>query len=426
MELKVERSRLRGAIEIPASKSHTIRAVAIATLAEGSSEILQPLYSSDSLSCVEVCRALGAEISLELEERWRVKGVGGKVQAPADILDVRNSGTTCRITMGMASLAPGFSVFTGDEQTRRRPMQPLLTALGNLGAQAFSTQGNGRLPAVIGGRLHGGQTEVEGLTSQYLTSLLISCPLAEKESELWVKDLHERPYVEMTMAWLDRQGIQYDHRGLDYFRIPGGQCYRAFQARVPADFSSATFFLCAAAIADAEVTLLGLDMQDSQGDKKVVAMLQEMGADIRLEAGGAIVVRGGWELIGRELDLNDTPDALPALAVVGCHARGTTVLKNVPQARIKETDRIATMRQELSKLGARVEELPDGLVIEQSPLRGAQLHGHGDHRVVMSLAVAGLIAEGATQVDTAEAIQVTFPSFVELMGQLGAKITLSD
>lgn len=419
--MKIERSQLRGEVEIPASKSHVIRALAIATLAEGDSEIYHPLLSSDSLSCVGACRALGAEISLEDEACWRVKGVSGQVKVPQDVIDVKNSGTTCRITMGMAALAPGFSVFTGDEQTRRRPMQPLLDAVNNLEGRAFTTKGDGRLPAVIGGRIKGGRTEVEGITSQYLTSLLICCPLAEGNTELIVKNLHERPYVEMTLSWLDEQGIRYERQGLENFRIQGGQRYRSFQRRVPADFSSATFFLCAAAITDADVVLRGLDMGDSQGDKKVVAMLQGMGADIQLLE-DSIRVRGGRDLIGQELDLNDTPDALPAMAVVGCCARGTTVLGNVPQARIKETDRIATMCQELRKMGADIQELPDGLIIRQSSLQGAKLHGHSDHRVVMSLAVAGLVASGETEVDTAESMAVTFPNFVELMDGLGARM----
>jgi 3-phosphoshikimate 1-carboxyvinyltransferase len=303
-------------------------------------------------------------------------------------------------------------------------MQPLLDALNNLGAHTFSTRKNGCLPVVIGGRIKGGFTQVEGITSQYLTSLLIATPLSENDTAISVQNHHEKPYVEMTMSWLDKQGILYRHKGLDYFEIMGDQSYKPFKERISGDFSSATFFLCAGAIADADITLVGLDMNDSQGDKKVVHMLETMGADIEVREKEIIVRRS--ELVGQELDLNDTPDALPALAVVGCCAQGKTVLKNVPQARIKETDRIAVMRQELSKMGARIEELPDGLIIHQSKLKGTEIHGHGDHRVVMGMAIAGLVAEGVTRISTAETIQVTFPNFVELMEQCGAKVVLSE
>ncbi|MFQ5892943.1 MAG: 3-phosphoshikimate 1-carboxyvinyltransferase, partial [Nitrospinota bacterium] len=203
-----------------------------------------------------------------------------------------------------------------------------------------------------------------------------------------------------------------------------GQRYRADEVAVPGDFSSATIFLAAGAIGAGTITLQGLDMSDTQGDKAVVEMLRGMGARLEVDAAGLTV--GPGELVGQELDLNDTPDALPALAVVGCFARGRTVLRNVPQARIKETDRIAAMAAELRKLGARLEELPDGLIIHESALRGTVVEGRGDHRIVMALAVAGLRAAGSTTVTTAEAIEVTFPTFVELMTRLGAEIRLQD
>ena len=165
-------------------------------------------------------------------------------------------------------------------------------------------------------------------------------------------------------------------------------------------------------------------MSDPQGDKAVVAMLREMGATVE-ERGGELVVSADG-LKGAELDLNATPDALPALATTACFAEGETRLVNVPQARIKETDRIAVMHQELTKMGARVTELEDGLVIEGAPLRGADVDGHGDHRVVMALAVAAMRATGTTRIATAEAAAVTFPNFVDLMQSLGANIETSD
>ena len=418
MRLQVERSELSGSARIPGSKSHTIRALAIATLAEGTSELRGPLDSLDTLACVGACRGLGADI--ELGPQWRVGGTGGKVACPEDVLDVGNSGTTLRVTLAMAALGEGWSVFTGDEQIRVRPAGPLLDALGGLGAQAFSTRRNGCAPLVVRGPLRGGRVAIACPTSQYLTSLLLSCPLAEGESEIEVTELNEAPYVEMTLGWLDGQGIRCERDGLRRFRIPGGQSYRGFARAIPADFSSATFFLVAAAATGSEVTLLGLDREDTQGDKAVVDMLAAMGAEVEWLPDG-VRIRGG-ELRGGELDLNATPDALPAMAVAGCCAAGETRLVNVPQARIKESDRIRVMREELSKMGARVEELSDGLVVHGGPLRGAVVDGRADHRVVMALAVAGLAAQGRTEVTTAEAAAVTFPNFVDLMAGLGARI----
>ncbi|MGE5532294.1 MAG: 3-phosphoshikimate 1-carboxyvinyltransferase [Bacteroidota bacterium] len=444
MILTVKPSQLSGTVPIPGSKSHTIRGVVIASLAEGTSVLRSPLNSADAEAAVRVCRGLGAEIALTPQPplpcgeaaagegengngdgaEWRITGVGGRVRVPDDVLDVGNSGTTLYVAAAAAALADGYSVFTGDEQIRRRPVEALLAALRDLGAEAFTTRGNGCAPFVIRGPLRGGKVAIKCPASQYLTALLLSVPLAEGDTEIEVLELTEHPYVEMTLHWLDRQGIKYERSGFDRFMIPGRQSYRAFDQVIPADWSSATFFLCAGAIGQSELRLTGLDLTDPQGDKAVVEMLRKMGAEIA-EVDGAISVRGG-KLHGAELDLNATPDALPALAVTACFAEGETRLVNVAQARLKETDRIAVMAKELRKMGAAVEEREDGLVIQGSPLHGTSVHGHGDHRVVMSLAVAGTFAEGTTVIDTAEAMAVTFPNFAGLMSSLGGNIELTQ
>lgn len=432
MKLIIEPSNLNGEITIPASKSHTIRAVFIASLADGVSEVINPLESADGLSAVEACRCFGAKITPSIPPlnkggkeggmKWIVHGTGGNIRTVKKIIDVGNSGTTARFCTGSASLGKDLITITGDDQTRKRPMQSLIDALNNLGADIKSIENNGRLPISVKGRLKGGKTEVSGMTSQFISSLLLNCPLSDGDSEIHVKDLNEKPYVGMTMWWLNKQGIVYKEDNLERFFIKGKQSYKPFKETVPADFSSATFFLCAGAITNSGITLKGLDMNDTQGDKRVVNILKDMGANINLTEKG-IEVKGG-NLRGMEIDMNDIPDALPAMSVVGCIAEGKTILRNVPQARIKETDRIAVMREELSKMGADIEELPDGLIIRKSKLRGAKVSGHSDHRAVMSLSVAGLIAEGRTEIDTAEAVNITFPDFVDLMVKSGAKIKL--
>jgi len=423
LKIVVEKSQLAGEVAIPASKSHTIRAVLIGSLAEGVSVIESPLRAADTMSCVEVFRRMGAHI--ETDGDWLVHGLGGPPEGASDILDVGNSGTTLYLAMGTAALGNRWVTFTGDEQIRSRPAGPLLKALRDLGAECYSTNKDDKPPLMIKGPVKGGKTTLDGSkTSQYLSSLLLNCPLAQGDTEISVVDAAEIPYIEMTLQWLDEQGISYKRRGFEWFHVPGGQRYKAFRRSIPGDFSSATFFLCAAAVTGSEVMLLGLDMNDTQGDKAVVSMLSEMGAEVELLPEG-IRIRGG-NLEGGNFDLNSTPDALPSMAVTACFAEGTTRLYNVAQARLKETDRVAVMCAELSKMGARIQERPDGLVIHGSNLHGASVHGHGDHRVVMALAVAGLGAEGQTEIDTAEAVSITFPNFVELMKGLGAKMALSD
>ncbi|MBN1798400.1 MAG: 3-phosphoshikimate 1-carboxyvinyltransferase [Spirochaetales bacterium] len=412
MEITINPSQIQGQVRIPTSKSHTIRALLIATLAQGSSHIHHPLVSADTLSCLNICRQMGAAIQ-EKPDEWLVSGMGSELQLPDNVLDAGNSGTTLYLACGSAALLPGWSVLTGDEQVRRRPVDQLLRALNDLGAQAFSTRGNGCAPLVIKGCLKGGKTSIRCPASQYLSCLLINTPLAEGDTEIEVTELNEKPYVRMTMDWLDSQNIQYEHDNMQRFFIKGNQTYKEFTRAIPGDFSSATFFLCAAAVTGNKLELLGLDMNDSQGDKAVVSMLERLGCQVGIK--DQVLVIQGKELTAQELDLNNTPDALPALAVTACYAQGTTRLVNVPQARLKETDRIKVMCAELKKMGARVEELPAGMVIHESKLKGARVESHQDHRVAMALAIAALGADGPTTINNAECVAITFPDFFKLL-----------
>jgi 3-phosphoshikimate 1-carboxyvinyltransferase len=424
MQLIAGKSRLKGTVVIPGSKSHTIRAVAIASLAKGASAIESPLASGDTLSAVSCYRSLGAKIDTSENGCWKVTGIAGQVLAPKEIIDVGNSGTTLRIAMGSAAIAPAGQTthFTGDEQIQSRPIGPLIDSLSELGAKCVATKNNGKAPATVTGRLIGGKTSIAAFSSQYLTSLLLCTPLAEKDTEINVTLLNEPGYVQMTLDWLDKQSIKYENNNLRHFKIRGGQQYKSFDSPVPADFSSATFFLCAAALVGDGVILKGLNFSDSQPDKAVVEYLKAMGADISI-GNDSIAVRQS-QLKGIEIDMNATPDALPAMAVVGAFAEGQTRLVNVPQARAKETDRIKCMAEELKKLGVDTEELPDGLIIKHSKPKPAVLDGRGDHRIVMALSIAAMAMKGQCTIGTAEAMSVTFPEYAKLMQNLGANMEL--
>ncbi|MBB6482400.1 3-phosphoshikimate 1-carboxyvinyltransferase [Spirochaeta isovalerica] len=409
-------SRLKGSINIPASKSHSIRALLIATLADGTSTLTNLLDSADVRSCMEACRALGARITSE-NGTFTVVGTGGKLTAPQDPIDVGNSGTTIYLIASLAGLTDKPITFDGDEQIRNRSAANLLNALSELGANVKSSE-RGCAPFTISGPAAGGEISIECPTSQYLSSLLLAAPLFNGETIINVPLLNEQPYAEITLRWLDEQGIRYTNENFKRFIIPGGQKYKAFNKAIPADFSSGTFFLCAAAITGSELTLNGLDMTDSQGDKDVVHMLEKLGCET--EIGADYITIKGRPMKGCTLDLNATPDALPALAVTACYAEGETHLANVPQARMKETDRIDVMTKELRKMGAHIDELEDGMIIRKSKLTGTDVKGHGDHRVVMSLAIAALGASGVNRIDTAEAVDITFPGFFELLNKLRA------
>ena len=410
-------------VAVPSSKSHTIRALLIAAMADGESSLINPLDSADARSCIDACRSFGAIIYTELKTPdnlplWLVTGRGKRFPKNMDSINVGNSGTSLYLASGVAALADSAVEFTGDEQIQRRPVRALLDSLEDLGARVEIEGDNP--PFSITGPLTGGKTSIECPTSQYLSSLLICTPLADGDSSIEVPLLMEKPYVEMTLRWLDRQGIKYENDNFKRFRIPGRQQYQPFKEPIPGDFSSAAFPLCAAAITGSELTLSGLDINDSQGDKAIIDYLRTMGCDIKIQDfDGLITIRGPEKLQAAEIDLNDTPDALPAMAVTACFAEGETRLYNVPQARLKETDRIAVMRQELRKLGADVEEMPDGLIIRGGKqLTGCRVNGHGDHRVVMSLAVAALGCSGETVISDAEAVDITYPGFFEQFEKL--------
>ncbi|MDR0552188.1 MAG: 3-phosphoshikimate 1-carboxyvinyltransferase [Spirochaetaceae bacterium] len=420
-------------VRIPGSKSHTIRQLLIAALAAGESRLRHPLESLDAASCLRVCRTLGSNIE-EIREggallEYRVTGAGAEFSYPHAPLDVGNSGTTLFLALSIAGLGNMPLTFTGDEQIRRRSAKPLLNALQNYGVQVSS--GNGCAPITVCGPWRGGRASIECPTSQYLTALLLAAPLAPQGvvTEIDVPLLYEKPYIEMTLSYLRRQNIRVEHKkDFSFFSIEGGQRYSAFESEVPADFSSAAFPALAAVVSGGETVLCGLDPEDAQGDKAFFSMLAAMGADVlwqKTGSGWTLSVKRGRALTGGTFDLNDTPDMLPAACVLAAFARSETALVNVENARIKETDRIAVMALELTKLGVRCRELPDGIVIEGNPdgilIEGSgtdaavTLDGHGDHRVVMALACAALGASAPCMILGAEAADVTYPGFLDLL-----------
>jgi 3-phosphoshikimate 1-carboxyvinyltransferase len=301
-------------------------------------------------------------------------------------------------------------------------MGQLLNALTQLGVQVESN--NGKCPFTLTGPAKAGKVTVDGTSSQFLTALLFLTPQLDGESDIEVVNLNEQPYVEMTLAWLDRLGIKYcmPQGDMTRFVIPGNQQFKPFETIIPADFSTAAFPLGAAAVTGSSLNIRNLDFSDTQGDKAVFEYFELMGT--KIDRGHEITtVTGPQRLKGVTIDLNATPDALPIMAVAGALAEGETRLVNVPQARIKETDRIECMTRELRKMGAQVEELADGMVILGGPLHGAEVESYGDHRIGMAMTVAGLAAEGATIVRNIEAATVTYPDFIRDFTMINADIT---
>ncbi|MCL2689512.1 MAG: 3-phosphoshikimate 1-carboxyvinyltransferase [Chitinispirillia bacterium] len=422
MKWIVRPSTLSGSIVIPPSKSHTIRALLVSALAKGESVVRRPLIKGDGESAIKAAISLGADVEIRGEDVY-VKGIGGDFNQGSDYFDMGNSGTGLNLFCSAAALGSKKRRFDGDASLRSRPMKPLINALKELGANITveSESDKQDLPFVINGPLKGGRVSVDGISSQFVSSLLFSAPLAERDTQITVYNIHEQPYIGITLWWLEKQGIQLEYsEDLTTYKIRGSQTYRPFDMSVPSDFSSAAFSAVGGAIGSTPVELAGLDFSDPQGDKKIFDVLISMGAQVT-RYDNTVKISGG-NLHGAIIDLNSMPDALPALSVAAACAKGETVFTNVAQARIKETDRIAVMVKELTKMGIDARELPDGMAVQGGSLKGAHVNGHNDHRIVMALAIAGINAKGETIIDTAEAAQVTYPAFAEDFRRLGADI----
>ncbi|NLA93327.1 MAG: 3-phosphoshikimate 1-carboxyvinyltransferase [Spirochaetales bacterium] len=416
---KTLRRRAKSAtIKIVSSKSHTIRALLIAAFASGESIIHNPLESEDTTACIAVCRALGATISYTNNS---IKVVGAKELPPKVDVDCQNSGTTLYLAAGLAATTASEVTVRGDEQLNARPLRELLDALTALGARVTSER-YGYPPFTIRGPLLGGKTSIECHSSQFLSALLLATPLAQGSTTLEIPLLNDRPYVEMICAWLDEQKVTYAASPtLDHFFIKGGESYTPFEATIGGDYSSAAFFFCAAAISGTSIKVEGLQRNDSQGDKELLTILEEMGCKVEWDDEGVTVT--GDKLAGGNWDLNAIPDTLPILAVTAAFAHTESRLYNVPQARIKETDRIATMVANLRALGGDVEEGEDYLIIRgKGHLKGGNVKGFGDHRIIMAMAIASLGTQEPVTIDSVDAVAVTFPTVLILFNQISEEV----
>jgi 3-phosphoshikimate 1-carboxyvinyltransferase len=376
------------------------------------------LHADDTEATVAGVQALGAEVT-RADGALTVRC--GGLHA-AESIDARNSGTTLRLLTGIASTLDGPTVLTGDASLRKRPMALLLEALRALGARARSRHGDGCAPVEVSGPLRGGAVAIAGsVSSQFVSSLLIASTLAREATTVRVlPPIRSLPYVDVTLHMLDRFGIAVEEDRHD-FRIASGQMYRRVDIDVPGDFSSAAFPLVAAAITRGDVTVDGLEPDVPQGDRRIVDILRAFGAHVDV-MGDSVRVAGG-SFRAQTIDIGDTPDLFPILAVLATQASGTSRFVNGEHLRIKESDRIATTVGFLQAMGASIEPTPDGCLVRgPSRLREAFVDSQGDHRIVMAAAVAGLVADGPVDVGDPMAYRVSYPAFLDDLRGLGASL----
>ncbi|WP_248897623.1 3-phosphoshikimate 1-carboxyvinyltransferase [Haloplanus halobius] len=426
MDVELTQSRVGGRARAPPSKSYTHRAILAAGYSDGA-VVADPLVSADTRATMRAVRAFGGAVDrADDDRRLDVDGFDGRPTVPDDVIDCANSGTTMRIVTACAALADGLTVLTGDESLRSRPQGPLLDAIQQLGGRAESTRGNGQAPLVVGGGVDGGTASIPGdVSSQYITALLMAGAVTEDGISIDLEtELKSAPYVDITLELLAAFGIDASETESGY-RVPGGQQYeRADPYPVPGDFSSMSYLLAAGAVAAADEVVVEGAQPSAQGDSAIVDVLERMGADISWDRGaGEITVRRS-ALSGIEVDVGDTPDLLPTIAVLGAVADGDTRIVNCEHVRYKETDRVSAMATELAKMGVSVSESQDTLTIHggDTRLQGATVAGHDDHRIVMSLAIAGLVAKGTTTIEDADHVDVSFPAFFDVLYDLGAEL----
>lgn len=457
MNIISKKARLSGSVVVPGSKSHTIRALILATLADGTSHIKNPLPSADCLSTAAAVPLIGADVNLNLSTEgepgteWTVKGAGTDIHLPDDVVNVGNSGTLLYFLSPIAATFEGDSVFTGDSSIRKRPVLHVIDAVNQLSEkESFVTRpGANGCPMVIRGPIKSGTVKTEGeISSQYVSGLMIAGMLLEGGIRLSLSNPKETPYLTMTQKWLESVGVECtisdDFKEIE---VKENRHPKAFSTTIPSDWEGVAFPLVAALIADdgTEITIENIDGSGTQGDDAIVGILKSIGGEIEWKRDEhTLRVKKSRltteHLPGGELHvkMSPFPDAICALAVAACFTEGTTILEDAEVCRRKETDRLSVLTKELSALGADIEEKKDALIIRgHSPilpdgsknpafaLHGGITRSYDDHRMAMSLACMGLgLPDGAKIiVQNAECCSVSFPHFFDVMNSIGASFS---
>lgn len=418
MKALLSKSRIEGRVKAPPSKSYTIRGLMCAALAQGESEVVSPLASDDTEAASRVLGKLGVDIRQE-GDVWRVSG--GELRKPDGDLFCGDSAATLRFVTAICSVVPGRCRLTAGTSLSKRPVEPLIKALKQLGVDCSSTGG---LPPVVveGGRMKGGLAEMPGdISSQFVSALLFAAPLAEEGMKIRLTTPAEsKPYISMTLECLKSFGIKVmASDDLREFQVER-QAYRPARYRVEGDWSSASYFLALGAVSGS-VTVENLNMKSLQGDRVLLELVRKMGARVERQGDSATVSKARLNAI--RADLSDCIDLLPTLAVLAGTAQGVSELTGIERARIKESNRVAALREGLEKMGIKTKEEQDRLTITGSEPKAAVIDPKGDHRIAMAFSVLGSLA-GNTVIDSAECVSKTYPTFWEELKRIGGEVKI--
>ncbi len=399
-------------VQVPGSKSYTHRVLIAAALAEGQSSIDGALFSRDTELTAAALTQMGAQVNADAKyKHFEVNGSGGRLRPSSREIFLGNSGTSMRLLAAIAALGQGEYILDGSPRMRQRPIAELLTALQQLNISAESLYGNGCPPIrICGGLVEGGPVQIDcGVSSQYLSALLLMGPLTRRGLEIEIiKGPVSRPYVDLTLAVMQRFGIEVEPYGYEKFKVPGGQCYQAGHYQVEPDCSQAGYFWAAAAITGGEIKVHGIKADSVQGDLGFVRVLEKMGCRLRFEDDGITVIGGPLQAL--EIDMGDMPDLVPTLAAVAAFANGTTVMTNVAHLRAKESDRLAAVATELGKMGITANCGEDFIAVTGGQPQGAVIETYDDHRIAMSFSLVGLKVPGV-QIEDEDCVGKSFPDY---------------
>lgn len=475
----VKKSTVEGKIRCPPSKSYSHRAIILSSLSNGVSNLSNVLFSRDTMATIDCCKRLGIEIEVipEVFENFisplnstnqnkitndkegkyqtnddnlqygslKITSNGGKngFDTPDDILNAQNSGTTIRLITSMCSLVnDGYTILTGDNSLRRRPMKNLLKSLNELGVICFSSKRNDTPPVIVkGGGMFGGTTTIDGnISSQFLSSLLITGIYSK--NQIIIKILGEqvsKPYVQATLATMDKFGIPtnsiVEHASkkensltiTEVYSVPTGREYLPSTFKIPGDFSTAALLISAAFLTDGHLIIENVDCSLPQGDSRIINIIQKMGGSIHLDkSNGILTVDGKSNLIGGQFNLKDTPDLLPVVSILSLKSKNPTQINGIKHARYKETDRVANISSQLTKFGAKVKEEEDSLTINApKKINNAVIDSFDDHRLFMAFTIAGLASEKSI-IEGAQSVDVSYPNFLIDMKKLNANFEYLD
>ena len=417
--------KLKGDLCAPSSKAYTQRMLIAAALSNGVSKLSNPLISEDTEATLRAVKALGAKVQAT-ENCWTIEGASPLKGAKKPI-DCGESGATLRFMIPIAALVPTPSVFVLGSGLAKRPVEPLLESLKQIGAEAHVQNVRGKTSVLVeGGGIRGGKATMPGdVSSQFVSGLMFACPLAKADTQLTLTSLLEsKSYVLMTENVLSKHGIKVDiSEDFNRLKIPSKQTYQPIDSRVPGDFSSTAFLLSAAAITNSEVVVKNLDYGSIQGDKVILLILKQMGVNGKV-CESQIEIDGKEDLLTAvDVDARDIPDLVPACAVLACFANGTSKIHDAERLRLKESDRLTSLYKELGKMGADITMDESSLTIKgPCKLHGATIDPHNDHRIAMACAVAALRAEGETVIQNAECVRKSYPHFFTDLASLGVDV----